>query len=191
VRRERPGRWAAALTAFFLSAAGAQAIEPHLPVCAGCHGADGNSRLPGVPSIAGQPRIFLENYLVLTREGVRGTEAMQKLLRGVSDREIAALAAHFEKLPARPVEGPLDRELFDRGRQVALQNRCGNCHLPDFRGQAQMPRLAGQREEFLAETMFAYRRNRRPGGDTIMAASLYGIADADIKALAHFLARSN
>ena len=34
------------------------------------------------------------------------------------------------------------------------------------------------------------RGTRCPGGDTIMAASLYGIADADIKALAHFLPRS-
>jgi cytochrome c553 len=52
-----------------------------------------------------------------------------------------------------------------------------------------MPRLAGQREDFLAEAMFAYQQNRRAGGDTIMAASLYGIPAADIKALAHYLAR--
>ena len=52
-----------------------------------------------------------------------------------------------------------------------------------------MPRLAGQREEFLLEAMLAYRENRRPGGDTIMAASLHGIAEADLKALAHYLSR--
>ena len=52
-----------------------------------------------------------------------------------------------------------------------------------------MPRLAGQREEFLAEVMLQYRQNRRPGGDTLMAAALYGITEADIKALAHFLAK--
>jgi cytochrome c553 len=174
-----------------VSTAGTQPIEQRLPVCAGCHGADGNSGTAGIPSIAGQPRVFLENYLVLTREGLRGSEAMQNLLRGVPDRDIVALASHYEKLPAKPsAAGPLDRKLFERGRQVAARNRCGNCHSPDFRGQAQMPRLAGQREDFLAEAMFAYRQNRRPGGDTIMAASLYGIPDADIKALAHFLARS-
>lgn len=52
-----------------------------------------------------------------------------------------------------------------------------------------MPRLAGQREEFLAEAMLAYRHNRRPGGDTIMAATLYGIPEADFKALAHYFSR--
>ncbi len=37
--------------------------------------------------------------------------------------------------------------------------------------------------------MIAYRDNQRSGGDTIMAAALYGVSDADIKALAHFLSR--
>jgi cytochrome c553 len=38
--------------------------------------------------------------------------------------------------------------------------------------------------------MRAYRDGKRTGGDTIMAATLYGVSDADIRALAHFLARS-
>ena len=52
-----------------------------------------------------------------------------------------------------------------------------------------MPRLAGQREEFLAEVMLQYRQNRRAGGDTIMTASLQGIAEADFKALAHYFSQ--
>jgi cytochrome c553 len=39
--------------------------------------------------------------------------------------------------------------------------------------------------------MRAYRDSKRTGGDTIMAAALYRVSDADIKALAHFLSRSN
>lgn len=177
------------LTAFFLSISHAQ-VEERLNACAACHGPEGNSVIAGTPSIAGQPKVFLENYLVLTREGLRGNDVMRQLLKGVSDRDIIALAAHFSKQAPRPASGAVDKALFDRGRQVAAKNRCGNCHRPDYRGQQQMPRLAGQREDFLVEVMFAYRRNRRPGGDTIMAASLYGIPDPDIRAMAHFLARS-
>lgn len=176
------------LTALFLSSALAQ-FEERVRTCAGCHGADGNSSIAGTPSIAAQPRVFLENYLVLTREGVGGTAVMQSLLKGVPDGEIAALATHYSALPSKAQGGPVDKKLFQRGKEVAEKNRCGSCHLPDYRGREQMPRLAGQREEFLAEAMLAYRRNRRPGGDTIMAASLYGIAEADIRALAHYLSR--
>ncbi|MEW6689077.1 MAG: c-type cytochrome [Pseudomonadota bacterium] len=183
------GRWAVLLTALFVCGAQAQGAADRLGVCAGCHGADGNSVTAGVPSLAGQPRVFLENYLVLTREGIAGTDVMRQLLKGVPDREIVLLASHFSALPVKASSNPVDKNLFQKGKQVAAANRCGSCHLPDFSGREQMPRLAGQREEYLAEAMHAYRQNRRPGGDTIMAAALYGIPEADLKALAHYLSR--
>jgi len=66
---------------------------------------------------------------------------------------------------------------------------CGQCHLADFRGRAQMPRLAGQREDYLVDTMKSYRDGKRTGADTTMSEVLYGLKDADIVALGHFLAR--
>ncbi len=185
----RVGRWGILLAALFISAAFAQGIEERLKACGGCHGADGNSAIAETPSLAGQPKIFLENYLVLTREGLRGTKVMQDLLKGVKDSEIVAMAAHYSKMTPKAGAGSVDKSLFERGRSLAAKNRCASCHLPDFHGREQMPRLAGQREDFLAHAMIAYQQNKRPGGDTIMAASLYGIPEADVKALAHYLAR--
>jgi cytochrome c553 len=52
-----------------------------------------------------------------------------------------------------------------------------------------VPRLAAQRSDYLAAEMRAYRDGKRKGGDTIMAATLYGVSDADIDALAHYLSR--
>lgn len=178
------GRWAL-LAALFIAAAHAQVPEK-AATCAGCHGADGNSVTPGIPSIAAQPRIFLENYLVMTREGISGVAVMQGLLKGMPDKEIVALAKHYSALPSKLNSEPIDKKLFQRGKEIASKNRCGSCHDSTFRGKQQMPRLAGQREDFLAEVMLDYRHNRRPGGDTIMAASLYGIPEADFKALAHY-----
>jgi cytochrome c553 len=85
----------------------------------------------------------------------------------------------------------MDTGLAKTGSQKAKELRCGVCHLSDFRGQNQIPRLAGQREAYLEAEMRAYRDGKRTGGDTIMAAVLYGVSDADIKALAHFLSRSS
>ncbi|MGQ0510153.1 MAG: c-type cytochrome [Betaproteobacteria bacterium] len=181
------GRWAL-LAALFISNALAQ-VPDKVKACAACHGADGNSAIAGTPSIAGQPRIFLENYLVMTREGVRGSAVMQALLKGVSDREIIALSRHYSELKARATAEPVNRILFERGRGIAARNRCSSCHLPNYVGREQMPRLAGQREEFLAEVMLQYRQNRRPGGDTMMSAALYGIPEAEFQALAHYFSR--
>ena len=164
-------------------------LAERLKGCAACHGADGNSQMSGVPSIAGQPKVFLENQLVLTREGVRSTAVMQNAVRGLSDKEIIAIASHFSALPARATPGETDAALVMRGRQIAGKSRCGICHLKDFRGQQQIPRLAGQREEYLVSTMIAFRDNPPPGVDTQMSAALYGVSDADIRAMAHYLSR--
>jgi cytochrome c553 len=185
------GRWAL-LAALFISVAHGQSedrLAAQLRTCAECHGADGNSTIAGTPSIAAQPRIFVENYLVMTREGIRGPAEMQALLKGMPDNEIVALAKHYSGLKARAVTEPIDMKLFQRGKAIASGNRCGSCHDSTFHGKEQMPRLAGQREEFLADVMLQYRQNRRAGGDTMMTASLQGIAEADFKALAHYFSR--
>jgi len=185
---QRKGRWALVLTAFFLSSVFAQ---ERLQLCAACHGPDGNSTNPQVPSIAGQPKLFIENQLILFREEIRKSDQMAPVMKGLKDPEIIKLAEHFSRLPAKGMEtGVLDKNLAQRGSQRAKELRCGICHLADFSGQNQVPRLAGQREAYLEAEMRAYRDNKRTGGDTIMAAALYGVTDADIKALAHYLSRS-
>lgn len=167
----------------------AQDISARLMACAACHGADGNAQLPNIPSLAGQPKVFIENQLVIIREGLREITAMKGLLDGVSDAEITAMAVHFSKLPARNSPTAADAALMARGKALAEGMRCGICHLPDYRGREQMPRLAGQREDYLLHSMLQFKNNQAIGRDTIMAASLYGISDGDLKALAHFLAR--
>lgn len=182
------GRWAL-LTALFISTGWGQ---ERLQLCAACHGEDGNSGNPQIPSIAGQPKLFLETQLVLFREELRKSDQMLPVVKGLKDAELVKLAEHFSKLPAKGMEsGIADKALLKRGAERAKQLRCGVCHLADFRGQNQIPRLAGQREAYLESEMRAYRDGKRSGGDTIMAATLYGVSDADIKALAHYLSRSS
>src|SRR5918996_5344738 len=163
------GRWAL-LTALFISSAAAQ---DRLQLCAACHGPDGNSLNPQLPSIAGQPKLFLENQLILFREELRRSDQMLPVVKGMKDPEIIKLAEHFSKLPPKSMEtGKAAAALVKRGTQRAKELRCGICHLSDFSGQNQIPRLAGQREAYLEAEMRAYRDGKRTGGDTIMAAAL-------------------
>ncbi|HVE50407.1 MAG TPA: c-type cytochrome [Casimicrobiaceae bacterium] len=158
-------------------------------LCTSCHGPGGNSMTSGVPSIAAQPKTFLENQLVLIREGMRVSPVMQPIVAGMKDAEITQLAEHFSKLPSKPSSTVrTDAALAKRGAEVARGLHCGVCHLSDYRGQNQVPRLAGQRVEFLVTSMREFRDGKRSGGDTIMAAVLHGVSNADIDALAHFLA---
>ena len=51
-----------------------------------------------------------------------------------------------------------------------------------------MPRLAGQDEAYLTQSMKQLRDNPGPGRDTIMAATLRGLSDDELASLAHHLA---
>ena len=166
----------------------AQDISARLMACAACHGADGNSQLPNIPSLAGQPKVFVENQLVIIREGLREIPAMKGLLDGVSDAEITAMAVHFARLPARNAPPPGDPTLMAQGKALAEGMRCGICHLPEYRGCEQMPRLAGQHESFLRAVMEEYRDKPGPGRDTVMNNALHGLNNQHLDDLAHFLA---
>ncbi|WP_291298727.1 cytochrome c [Elioraea sp.] len=161
--------------------------------CAACHGADGNSTTPLVPSLAGQPPVFLTLQMVLFREGIRAVPAMNAAMEGITDRDVEDLAAHYAALPPHTDPPHADQPERDaakaaRGAALSVQHRCGVCHLPGYTGQNQMPRLAGQREDFLLHTMQDYQAQRRTGTDTTMNAALYGLSGQDLADLAHYLA---
>jgi len=123
------------------------------------------------------------------REGMREVPAMKGMLDGVTDDEVIELAKFYAALPlAKP---PVDRQadLFVKGEQLASGMRCGICHLPSYVGREQMPRLAGQREDYLLHSLLQFKNNQAVGRDSNMAASVYGVADADLQALSHYLAR--
>ncbi len=181
--------------AVLLSAAGGNAqvagkpLAEQLEVCAACHGKDGNSEQPDIPSLAGQPELFLVNQMIMFREGLRPSELMAPFAKDLKDDEIIAIAAHTAKSTVRPNPNPAAPEIAARGADVSKANRCGVCHLPAYQGREQIPRIAGQREDYLVKSMKAYRDSQRPGADTNMAAAVYGMADSDIAALAHYLSR--
>lgn len=160
--------------------------------CGGCHGENGRSSVPGTPSLAGQPPEFVTLQMILFREGIRQVPAMNEFARGLSDAQVEDLAAFYASLPPGPPEdrGARDPALAARGQDLSQRLNCGVCHLPDYRGRAQIPRLSGQREDFLLGTMQEYRDGKRVGTDTNMNAVVYGLSDADLAALAHHLAHA-
>jgi cytochrome c553 len=187
LRATRPAVLAAACLAGSLPLA-AQTQPAPVAACAACHGAGGNSPTQSIPSIAGQPRTFLENQLVLIREGLRDVPSMKAVMGGLSDAEIVAVAKHFSAQTVVPAAMAPDEALRQRGASVAQRALCGTCHLPGYVGQGQVPRLAGQHGAYLLTTMKMYRDRPDPGRDTAMSAALYGLTDADLAGLAHYLA---
>jgi cytochrome c553 len=158
--------------------------------CGTCHGSDGRSAAPNIPSLAGQPADFITLQMILFRERLRDAPPMPDLAQGLADEQLEDLAAFFADLPPGPAEdrAARDEALSARGQALSQPMNCGVCHLSDYRGREQIPRLAGQREDYLLRTLREYRDNKRTGTDTSMNAVVYGVPDADLAALAHYLA---
>lgn len=159
--------------------------------CAQCHGANGRSQIHDIPSLAGQPADFITIQMILLREGLRNAPAMQPFAAGKSDQDIQDIAAYFATLQPGPPEDrrPRDSALFAAGQALSGPRHCATCHVSDYGGRAQIPRVAAQREDYLLHAMTQYRDGLRAGPDTQMNGAVQGLTNADLAALAHYLAQ--
>jgi cytochrome c553 len=178
---------AAVCAAAWFGGAAAETLGERLQVCGGCHGESGSSKMENVPSLAGQPALFLTNQLILMREKLRPVEAMEPFVKGLKDEEIVALAEHYARLEPEPSDETVDRAIAARGAELASRMRCASCHKAGFEGQEQMPRLVTQRIDYVIKSLTEYREGKRYGIDTSMNGVMYRVPDRDIKALAHYL----
>ncbi|MBI3003313.1 MAG: cytochrome c [candidate division NC10 bacterium] len=83
-------------------AADAQAGHVKAAACAVCHGPLGISQQPDVPHLAGQPEMYVAEQLKAYRSGKRVHEVMGVVAKGLSDADIADLAAWFATIEVRP-----------------------------------------------------------------------------------------
>jgi cytochrome c553 len=186
----KPGLALAFLIALAVLPVSAATIEERLAPCLACHGAKGQSDIPEVPSLGAQPAFYLSVQLFMFRERMRSNEPMNALLKGMSDDDLRRVAETIAKLPPPlPAREPPDPARLERAQALVQQHRCNFCHNPDFSGQENAPRLAGQREDYLVKSLREYKNNSRRAYDPSMADVMPPLTDADILDLAHYLAR--
>lgn len=161
-------------------------------LCTHCHGRNGVASTYGTPSLAGQPAEYIVAQLLLFRAGRRSSaSAMLDSVRGLDDQQIEDIAAFFSGMAAAPPPYREERDagMAAAGEALAERMLCGSCHRPDYRGEAQFPRLATQREDYLRRALAQFRDERRVSPETPMNEVMRGVSDADIAALAHYLAQ--
>jgi cytochrome c553 len=168
-----------------------RAVPPpdRLEPCLACHGAEGQSETPEVPSLGGQPSPYSLIQLFMFREGLRVAEPMNALAKEFSDGDLQSTADFIATLPPpRPPADPGEPPRIEQGRALTRQNRCDVCHRPDFSGQANVPRIADQREDYLLKTLREYKSGARHGYDATMAEVLQPLQDTQLVELAYYLA---
>ena len=165
-------------------------LEAQLTACLACHGANGTSVIPEVPSLGGQPVFYLTVQLLMFRDKLRIVEPMNQAMQGLKDDDLRNMAAHLAKLPPpEPSGDPIDAGRMEHARALIEQHRCNFCHQGNYSGEQNVPRLAGQREDYLVKALREYKNNTRRGYDAAMADVLYQLGDEQILDLAYFLSR--
>jgi len=163
---------------------------PNQAACLACHGENGQSQTPEVPSLGAQPEYYVTIQLVMFRDKLRTVDIMNEVMAGASDDAVRELASFVSKLPPpKPVVDTPDPARIERARTLAHINHCNICHKQDFSGGENVPRLAGQREDYLVKALRGYKSNVRRGYDASMADVIQPLSDEQILDLAYYLAR--
>jgi cytochrome c553 len=161
-------------------------------LCAACHGANGRMETPMAPVLAGQPSLYAITQLFLFREGRRSNEPMTAVAKTLTDddlRGFSDLIGTLPPVPAPPLAQPPDPVRMARGQVLAEQHKCVFCHGAGLAGGEQVPRIAGQREDYLQASLRGFHAGSRPGYTQAMGAAVSQIPEEDLDTLAYYVAR--
>jgi cytochrome c553 len=167
----------------------AQDLAARLAPCLACHGEKGQSEMPEVPSLGAQITPYTLIQLYLFREKQRVFEVMNDAAKGLSDNDLRSFSEFIAKLPPPYPAERAEPARIERGRALLGRYHCNVCHLANLSGQQNVPRIAAQREDYLAKTLNDYKSRARIGYDATMAEALQPVSADEIADLAYFIAR--
>jgi cytochrome c553 len=153
-------------------------------VCASCHGEDGNAKIKGNPSLAGQHPGYLVAALQTYKDGSRKDAIMAAQVAKLDLATMENIALYYAS------QAPKARDKSASGDAATgepLSGKCGGCHgQQGHSADAITPSLAGQDAAYLAKTMKNYRDGARKHEE--MKAALAGVKDKDLEHIAAFYA---
>lgn len=175
----------------------AEAGSEKVALCSACHGMDGNSIAPNWPSLAGQHENYTARQLQAYRDGARTDATMASTVTGLSEQDMADIAAYFAEQRLDPKGA--DPALVERGERIyrgGIPERgvaaCIACHGPSGKGNklSGYPRVSHQHATYLANTLRDYRSGQRRsdvGQNQMMRNIAELLLDDEIEALANYM----
>jgi cytochrome c553 len=178
----------------FAAASDSTAIRLAHDVCAGCHGADGNSLVPSFPKLAGQQKVYLLRELKDYRSGKRVSDIMAPFVAELGDGDLEQLAAYYAKQTPAPgiVNDPgllaVGKSLYLNGNSANDVPSCESCHEADGSGSGKFPRVAGQHSEYALDQFRLYATGKRTNGARVMKAVAERMSEKETRAVAEYMA---
>jgi cytochrome c553 len=164
------------------------------PLCAGCHGEDGNGVAPEFPKIAGFDPAYITKQITDFKKFKRVSEIMGPMATMIPDSEVEALAVYFSKLKRSP--GVVtDKNLAAQGQLIYTDGivnsavpACAGCHGDKGEGTEVFPRLAGQHTVYLNTQLMNFKTDvRNNDAKKVMRAITMRMTEQEIKAAAEYI----
>jgi cytochrome c553 len=151
--------------------------------CGDCHGADGNPNGANMPTLAGQDARYFIKAMEAYKEGKRSHQKMFEAVEGLSEADIANLAAFYagQEPVRRNVRAPLTT--------AEWIGRCERCHgIEGNSTDPRFPMLAGQEPAYLSSALESYAGTAR--GNSAMHAMSAPLSETDIGTIVEYYATS-
>jgi cytochrome c553 len=165
-------------------------------VCAGCHGADGNSPInPIWPKIAGQHPSYIEKQIRDFKSGERADPTMTPMAMPLTDQQTADLAAYFASQTRQTGKAAADKvaageALYRAGNSETGVVACMACHGPAGSGnpQANFPAVAGQHAAYVEKALKDFRDAKRTNDmSKMMRGVVARMTDEEMAAVAQYI----
>ena len=159
--------------------------------CLACHGVNGNSVMPGVPSLAAQNARYIYLQLRDYQEGRRDNPMMSPMAAGLTRPEMQELANYFSQQKLSSKGFKADPDKVKKGIAKADETLCAMCHLGEFKGQNEIPKVAGQNFDYVVSMLKAFKAKTRTNDAGNMTSVASTLSDEDIENLGHYIAGLN
>lgn len=129
--------------------------------CGMCHGPDGNSTNPTIPSIAGITIEYFKHAMDAYKNDGRKSDMMKNFVHSLTKSDIDKIAAYFNKQQRKHIEQKFDPALAEKGKALHMRY-CEKCH--ENSGQITENNygvLAGQWMPYLKNAINEYLDNKR------------------------------
>jgi len=159
--------------------------------CLACHGVNGNSVMPGVPSLAAQNARYIYLQLRDYQEGRRDNPMMSPMAAGLTRPEMQELANYFSQQKLSSKNFKADPDKVKKGIAKADETLCAMCHLGEFKGQNEIPKVAGQNFDYVVSMLKAFKAKTRTNDAGNMTSVASTLSDEDIENLGHYISGLN
>ena len=137
--------------------ASVQANSADLAVCTACHNPDHESN----PIIGGQHSKYIEKQLYDLKKDLRIHAQMQGIAKTLDDNQIKEISKAFASKKWESLSTKPNPALQDEGKKLVRKGNCTRCHGSELEGTYNIPRLAGQKSQYLKTTLLQYKNKER------------------------------